>query len=427
MNATELLLHDERRKDGRYYISSTLVTEPYLAPLQGNPNTNGYSRTTPNMWPTNSSYTTGTNSDFYDVNFSNSANSKTAKHGKKSKFSQDMNRNSLTSSTNDNNYNNDKLSDLQNDLIKSGKLFLTDGIAANKVTNDHVSTVIDKAYIKQKNNLLNHVNVMNKNTQISNNDINKKNNLLTRKSISKEGTKNDSHSYHDTKKINLFDKMGTSIRYKADSDDFSCFDDIPEYTKGDWDYHNKLKHLYSKPQTKKKRSDVNNKNNIDENNLPLQISPEYGGKFKNPFRPHKTTEINVFPSKMRETGFSQKSLIYNNKSNSDRSHYNDDNVGNHYGNHDNDHTNNNNYSNYYKSLQKHVPPTTYRKSVVRNVNFSTYSLCVNDHTNENTFLNTNLPSKKEILESLAFVHKKNKISCDLRIIEIGVLMKVCLH
>jgi hypothetical protein len=114
---------------------------------------------------------------------------------------------------------------------------------------------------------------------------------------------------------------------------------------------------------------------------------------------------------MRETGFSHKTLINNNNNNNKNSNLNDNYV------------NDSNYSDR-KSLHKNISPKMYRKSVVRSKNLGTYSICINDHTNENTFFNTNLPSKDEILESLKFVNKKNKISCDLRIVEIGVLMKV---
>jgi hypothetical protein len=227
MNATELLLYDERRKNGKYHISSALVTDPYLAPLQCKPNTNGYSRTTPSVWPSNASHTTGTT---YNNDNDNLASLRTSKHGPLNK-STHQSINTINNGNNDNrdNYNTDKLSDLQQELIKTGKLFLTDGLSTNKLTNNYISSGMKEGYINQKNIMHNNVNIMNKNIS---NDINTDKKLLIRKPNTKRESRNSNHSDHDRKKISLYAKMSKSMRYKKDTDNFDIFDDIPEYTKG---------------------------------------------------------------------------------------------------------------------------------------------------------------------------------------------------
>jgi hypothetical protein len=114
---------------------------------------------------------------------------------------------------------------------------------------------------------------------------------------------------------------------------------------------------------------------------------------------------------MREPGFSHKTFNINSNNANEKDYFN------------NDYINDGNYSDNIL-FNKKFSPKMYRKSVARSKNFSTYSVCINDHTNRNVFFHTNLPSKDEIQESLRFVDRKNKISCDLRIVEIGVLMKV---
>jgi hypothetical protein len=234
MNATELLLHDERRKNGKYYISSALVTDPYLAPLQCKPNTNGYSRTAPSAWPSNSSYTTGTNSDFYDIDNNNSASLRTLRHGPLNK-SPHQSINTINNGNIDNkdNYNTDKLSDLQNELIQTGKLFLSDGRATNKLTNNHISSKISDAYMNQKNIMHNDVNSMNQNIS---SDINMNRKQLIKRSSSRGESRNPNYSDHDHKKIILYENMSKSMRYKKHADDFDIFADIPEYTKGNLQY-----------------------------------------------------------------------------------------------------------------------------------------------------------------------------------------------
>ena len=141
----------------------------------------------------------------------------------------------------------------------------------------------------------------------------------------------------------------------------------------------------------------------------LQVhTHEYGGVYRNPFRDKYSSEERLVPYAGHQTGFTAKHMSKAS-----------DNLA----------------SGIIKGVvasqqatenreKKNISATTYRKPCSRVRQLGSYSMLVSaDDANDNTFQATKVPSKKEVLESLADASKRALIAYDVRIVETGALLK----
>ena len=137
----------------------------------------------------------------------------------------------------------------------------------------------------------------------------------------------------------------------------------------------------------------------------LQVhTHEYGGVYRNPFRDKYSSEERLVPYTGHHTGFGAKHMSKA-----------CDNLS----------------SGVIKGVvlsqqapehreKKNISATTYRKPCARVRQLGSYSMLVSaDDANDNTFQATKVPSKKEVLESLADASKRALIAYDVRIVETG--------
>ena len=137
----------------------------------------------------------------------------------------------------------------------------------------------------------------------------------------------------------------------------------------------------------------------------LQVhTHEYGGVYRNPFRDKYSSEERLVPYTGHHTGFSANHMSKAS-----------------------DNLNSGVIKNVVLSQQttenrekKNISATTYRKPCSRVRQLGSYSMLVSaDDANDNTFQATKIPSKKEVLESLADASKRALIAYDVRIVETG--------
>ena len=245
---------------------------------------------------------------------------------------------------------------------------------------------------------------------------------------------NNNYSNHHNSIYSSYDDNNSNTNYSKKAFNYSLSDDFKVHPKK----------ITSKDERKK-----NNKTYSEGLLEHLKInSVENSDISKNPFRPKKIEELTFLPKKS-QIGFATKTFQVENMDNyeySANTNYDYSKIGSCHTNKNNKNNKNNGGSdkmkeiysdkydkndNYYENIRnestlaKFKSNTMYRKTRTDMNRLQTYSLSITaDDAKTNSFQKTKIPSKKEILDSLAYVYKNNFMAHQMRIIETGVLMKV---